>query len=91
MEERLNRVITDMKAIQESFQSCEQPQSRASHLQGEALKELRLMGDKVRRLLWCCHVAKKTNQGSKARVLEMYTAQQVIDRLRAHGRQAARA
>lgn len=89
MEERLQRVIIDMRVIQQSLQQSEQqPASPVADLQEEALEELRMMVDKVRSLLWCYHLAKQEKPGKKAKVLEMYCAQQVVDRLRAHRRHA---
>ena len=85
MEERLYRVIADMKVIQETLEQSElQADSAVSELQNEALEELRAMVDKVRKLLWSYHVANTKNQQGKDNVLEIYCAQRVIDQLRAH-------
>lgn len=85
MEERLHRVIADMKAIEQGLQASEkQAQSRISDLENEALEELRAMVDKMRRLLWSYHLAEKAKEQSNNKILEIYCAQRVIDQLRAH-------
>ena len=85
MEERLQRVIADLKAIQETLEEAgAQAQSPVAEFEHETLKELRAMADKVRRLLWCYRLGKKEEQGPQAKVLEIYCTQRIVDRLRAH-------
>lgn len=85
MEERLQRVIADLKAIEEALEQTQgQAPSAVASIRDEALKELKTMAEKVRRLLWCCHVAKNEDQGGKAQVLEIYCTQRIVDLLRAH-------
>lgn len=85
MEERLHRVIADLKAIQQSLEDSErQADSAISELHNEALEDVRAMVDKVRKLLWSYHLANTRERQGKDKVLEIYCAQRVIDQLRAH-------
>ena len=85
MEERLHRVIADLKAIQQSLEDSErQADSAISELHNEALEDVRAMVDKVRKLLWSYHLANTRKRRGKEKVLEIYCAQRVIDQLRAH-------
>jgi len=85
VEEKLHRVIADLKAIQQSLEDSErQADSAISELHNEALEDVRAMVDKVRKLLWSYHLANTRERQGKDKVLEIYCAQRVIDQLRAH-------
>ena len=85
MEQRLRRMIEDMKTVHETLEQggWDDPRLQGD-LRAEALEEFRLMLNKVRRLLWSCYLARNEKPENESKPLDIYVSYELIDRLRAH-------
>lgn len=85
VEQRLRRMIEDMKTVHETLEQggWDDPRLQGD-LRAEALEEFRLMLNKVRRLLWSCYLARNEKADNESKPLDIYLSYELIDRLRAH-------